>query len=211
MSKGGLSASMGPSHLLFIIIRIEDHLMKVLIIMRNDGMECNGMEWWKPSNALLFQDYYQINLPPLFRQRCALQVVETSPVRRKAGLNSPEDWYSTCLNLFVSNFRLLQHVRVNFLIFVFDDQRHSLSLLQGWKLEKVLRYSADWTVLKDPHQQLHINMVASEITEIMKDLMDSSISKETGCCWSGILGQGYSPNNWRNVRAALSGIDHGKS
>ena len=45
MSKGGLSASMGPSHLLFIIIiRIEDHLMKVLIIMRNDGMEWNGMD-----------------------------------------------------------------------------------------------------------------------------------------------------------------------
>ena len=35
MSKGGLSASMGPSHLLFIIVRIEGHLMKVLKIMIN--------------------------------------------------------------------------------------------------------------------------------------------------------------------------------
>ena len=205
MSKGGLSASMGPSHLLFIIIRIEDHLMKVLIIMRNDGMEWNGMEWWKPSTALLFQDYYQINLPPLFRQRCALQVVETSPVRRKAGLNSPEDCYTytystcgsiLCLNLFVSkNIKSAS-----------ADQLFDLHL---WWSETLfvppprMEIGEDWPILKDPHQQRHMNTVASSITEIMLDLMDSSISKESGCCWPGILGQG-SPSSWRNVRAALS-------
>lgn len=200
MSNGALSASLGPTHLFIMMMIIAIEICKFCENW-DDDKQCDNM----------VKDNFLANHPPLFWQGCALQVVETSPVRRKAGLNSPEDWYSTCLNLFVSNFRLLQHIRVNFLIFVFDDQRHSLSLLQGWKLEKVLRYSAGWTVLKDPHQQLHINMVASEITEIMKDLMDSSISKETGCCRSGILGQGYSPNNWRNVRAALSGIDHGKS
>ena len=45
---------------------------------------------------------------------------------------------------------------------------------------------------------------------MFKDLMDSSISKETNSSQRGILGQVELPNNCRKVRAALSGIGNGE-
>ena len=80
MSKGALSASLGPSHLFIIIINVRI-IMKVLEIIKITMIEMINIEI-----ELILH-----GAPPPLRQWCSLQMLETLPVRGKADLNSPED------------------------------------------------------------------------------------------------------------------------